>query len=67
MPDMMKGIHQPMRSHKSNIKKMLSDPSFMNQIREKFEITLKLDEDNMYYIIALLDGVSVSPKCKLSS
>lgn len=26
----------------------------MNQIREKFEITLKLDEDNMYYIIALL-------------
>lgn len=37
-----------------HIKKVLSDPSFMNQIREKFEITLKLDEDNMYYIIALL-------------
>ena len=37
-----------------HIKKVLSDPAFMNQIREKFEITLKLDEDNMYYIIALL-------------
>ena len=38
----------------NHIKKVLSDPSFMEQIREKFEITLKLDEDNMYYIIALL-------------
>lgn len=37
-----------------HIKKVLSDPYFMEQIREKFEITLKLDEDNMYYIIALL-------------
>lgn len=38
----------------NHIKKVLSDTYFMNQIREKFEITLKLDEDNMYYIIALL-------------
>lgn len=38
----------------NHIKKVLSDSYFMNQIREKFEITLKLDEDNMYYIIALL-------------
>ena len=38
----------------NHIKKVLSDPDFMNQIREKFEITLKLDEDNMYYITALL-------------
>lgn len=38
----------------NHIKKVLSDADFMNQIREKFEITLKLDEDNMYYIIALL-------------
>lgn len=36
------------------IKKVLADADFMNQIREKFEITLKLDGDNMYYIIALL-------------
>ncbi len=38
----------------SHIKKLLSDTEFMDQIREKFEITLKLDEDNLYYIIALL-------------
>lgn len=37
-----------------HIKKVLSDPAFMQQIREKFEITLKLDEDNYYYLIALL-------------
>ena len=37
-----------------HIKKVLSDPYFMEQIREMFTITLKLDEDNMYYIIALL-------------
>ena len=36
-----------------HIKKVLSDPEFMDQIREKFEITLKLDEDNYYYLIAL--------------
>ena len=37
-----------------HIKKVLSDPAFMQQIREKYEITLKLDEDNYYYLIALL-------------
>lgn len=37
-----------------HIKKVLAAPDFMDQVREKFEITLKLDEDNMYYIIALL-------------
>ena len=36
-----------------HIKKVLADPDFMDQIREKFEITLKLDEDNYYYLIAL--------------
>ena len=37
-----------------HIKKVLADPSFNQQIREKYEITLKLDEDDYYYIIALL-------------
>lgn len=37
-----------------HIKKVLADPEFMQQIREKFFITLKLDEDNYYYLIALL-------------
>ena len=37
-----------------HIKKVLADPEFMNQIREKFVITLKLDEDNYYYLIALI-------------
>ncbi len=37
-----------------HIKKVLADPEFMQQIREKYEITLKLDEDNYYYLIALL-------------
>ena len=37
-----------------HIKKVLADPEFMQQIREKFIITLKLDEDNYYYLIALL-------------
>lgn len=37
-----------------HIKKVLADPAFMQQIREKYEITLKLDEDNYYYLIALL-------------
>ncbi len=38
----------------NHIKKVLSNPDFKNQIREKFEITLLLGEDNLYYIIALL-------------
>lgn len=37
-----------------HIKKVLADPSFTQQIREKFEITLKLGGDNYYYLIALL-------------
>ena len=37
-----------------HIKKVLADPSFTKQIWDKFEITLKLDEDNYYYLIALL-------------
>lgn len=37
-----------------HIKKVLADPEFMEQIREKYIITLKLDEDNYYYLIALL-------------
>lgn len=44
----------PYEIKEKHIKKVLSDSDFMNQIREKFEITLKLDEDNMYYIIALM-------------
>lgn len=38
----------------NHIKKVLADAEFTNQVWEKFEITLKLDEDNMYYILALL-------------
>lgn len=38
----------------NHIKKVLADPHFKDQIREKFEITLKLGDDNMYFIIALL-------------
>lgn len=37
-----------------HIKKVLTDSEFIDQIREKFFITLKLDEDNYYYLIALL-------------
>ncbi len=55
----------------AHIKKVLADPEFMEQIKEKFIITLKLDEDNYYYLIALImaylyhnngynDGYSVS-------
>ena len=37
-----------------HIKKVLADPGFTEQIKEKFEITLKLGDDQYYYIIALL-------------
>ena len=37
-----------------HIKKILADSEFTTQIREKFFITLKLDEDNYYYLIALI-------------
>lgn len=39
--------------NEEHIKKVLADPDFMDQIREKFNITLQLDEDNYYYLIAL--------------
>lgn len=37
-----------------HIKKVLANPEFTNQIRNKFFITLKLDQDNYYYLIALV-------------
>lgn len=37
-----------------HIKKILADKEFNEQIRQKYEITLRLGEDNYYYIIALL-------------
>ncbi|MBR2214384.1 MAG: hypothetical protein IJ849_01340 [Selenomonadaceae bacterium] len=37
-----------------HIKKVLADPGFMEQIKEKFEITLKLGEDQTYYVLALI-------------
>ena len=37
-----------------HIKRVLADPEFTQQIREKYVITLKLDEDNYYYLIALI-------------
>lgn len=37
-----------------HIKKVLADPEFTQQIREKYIITLELGEDNYYYLIALL-------------
>ena len=37
-----------------HIKKVLADTSFQQQIREKFMITLKIDADDYYYVIALL-------------
>lgn len=40
--------------NEDHIKKALADEGFRQQVREKFEITLKLDEDNYYYLIALI-------------
>lgn len=37
-----------------HIKKVLADPEFREQVKEKYLITLKLDEDNYYYLIALI-------------
>ena len=37
-----------------HIKKVLADPEFTRKIREKYNITLDLNEDNYYYLIALL-------------
>lgn len=37
-----------------HIKKVLADAEFMDQIREKYFITLRLGDDNYYWLIALL-------------
>ena len=37
-----------------HIKKVLADPEFNDQIRDKLYITLKLDTDDYYLIIAIL-------------
>lgn len=44
----------PYKVNENHIKTLLSDEEFRKQIREKFEITLKLGEDNLYYMIALI-------------
>ena len=44
----------PYRVSRDHIKKALADDTLRNQIREKFEITLHVDQDNYYYLIALL-------------
>ncbi len=44
----------PYEVQESHIKKVLADKGFMEQIREKFDITLRLDDDDYYHIIALL-------------
>lgn len=44
----------PYEVQEKHIKKVLSESGFQQQIREKFMITLKADEDDYYYIIALL-------------
>lgn len=44
----------PYEVQEKHIKKVLSEAGFQQQIREKFMITLKADEDDYYYIIALL-------------
>lgn len=36
------------------LQRVLADPEFIRQVKEKFMITLWLDKDNIYYIIALL-------------
>ncbi len=42
------------RVSEEHIKKVLADPEFREQIREKFTITLRLGDDDNYYLIALL-------------
>ena len=37
-----------------HIKKVLADPGFEKEVKEKFEITLRLGDDNYYFILALL-------------
>lgn len=38
----------------SHIKKVLADPDFTDEIRKKLMITLRLGNDNLYYVIAIL-------------
>lgn len=44
----------PYEVNEAHIKRVLADPEFNHQIKEKFEITLKLDADNYYHIIAVI-------------
>ena len=44
----------PYEVMEKHIKKVLADTGFQQQIREKFMITLKIDADDYYYVIALL-------------
>lgn len=37
-----------------HIKKALADPEFQKEVKEKFEITLHVDNDNYYHIIAVI-------------
>lgn len=40
-----------------HISKILANKEFLDEIKNKFEITLRLSEDNYYYILALLLGM----------
>lgn len=44
----------PYYVREEHIKRVLADKSLTTQIKDKFYITLKVDEDDFYYIIALL-------------
>lgn len=44
----------PYYVREEHIKKALADKTLEQQIKEKFFITLKVDEDDYYYLIALL-------------
>lgn len=37
-----------------HIKRVLADPEFQEEVKEKFEITLHVDNDNYYHIIAVI-------------
>lgn len=44
----------PYHVSRNHIKKTLADDTLRNQIREKFDITLHVGQDDYYYLIALL-------------
>ena len=48
------GSVPPYYINEKHIQKVLANEEFTEQIKEKFEITLELDNDNYYQIIALL-------------